>query len=359
MMLPGRTSSLLGLALLMVSATAMLSGCSRAKQDTTHITSKPIETTAERGPVKLIVRAEQGELTVGERTSLTIDVLFEPNVDVKMPEIAEKLGSFDVEDRRTPPDIPEAGKRRWTHQYTIRTLDTGDVEIPPVTVKFTDRRNQGDARGEAIEGEISSDKLTVNIRSLIAGEPNPDDLRDIKDAVDVPVPWHARAWWYAAGGAALLAMAAVFWLIRRRGRKASAAIIPELPPHLWALRQLDQLAADRLIERGELEPFFFRLSTIVRQYIERRFAIMAAEQTTDEFLREARRHPTLDDSQRALLADFLRLADMVKFARFQPQRDESEQALAAARNFVQQTAPRLQSELPQESPMQLEPEPAA
>src|SRR5262249_28018637 len=80
-------------------------------------------------------------------------------------------------------------------------------------------------------------------------------------------------------------------------------------------------------------------SLVIRHYIERRFDIMAAEQTTEEFLRAARKSPALSDDHRSLLARFLRLADMVKFAKLQPQPGESEEVFAAARSFIQQTIP--------------------
>ena len=66
---------------------------------------------------------------------------------------------------------------------------------------------------------------------------------------------------------------------------------------------------------------------------------MASEQTTSEFLREAQRSLSLTDSHRQLLRDFLTQADMVKFARFQPPQHDSENAMDAARKFVDETTP--------------------
>jgi hypothetical protein len=93
------------------------------------------------------------------------------------------------------------------------------------------------------------------------------------------------------------------------------------------------------VTRGLIQPFYFRLSDIVRQYIERRFSIMAAEQTTEEFLREARRNPSLNQDQQRSLGEFLRGADMVKFAKYQPDAADCEAALGSARQFVRETAP--------------------
>ncbi|MDY7110088.1 MAG: hypothetical protein SYC29_15765, partial [Planctomycetota bacterium] len=110
-------------------------------------------------------------------------------------------------------------------------------------------------------------------------------------------------------------------------------------PHVWAMSQLEALADERLPEQRRFHEFYFRLSDIVRQYIERRFGLRAPERTTEEFLRETRDDPLLSAEQKDLLAGFLRAADMVKFARHEPEAEECEAASIAARGFVDQTAP--------------------
>lgn len=321
-------------------ACLILAAC-EANETQPHSSSSTssIKDSAERGPVRLTVSADKGEISVGENLLLTIDVIADPGVSVTMPHVERQIGAFEVIDSQLPPDIPDAGKRRWTHQHTLRTLDAGEQQIPSITVKFIDARNAA-ADAAPAENEVATQPLTIQVRSLLAGEFNPEQFRDIKNEVAVPLPWDYRPWLYGAGAALLLggAIAAIVLLRRARGdREAIAA--PPPPPHIWALQQLDQLAAEHLIERGEHHEFFFRLSAIVRQYIERRFGIMAAEQTTDEFLREAQRNPSLNQTHRQLLGHFLRQADMVKFARFQPPQHESEAALAAARRFVHDTSP--------------------
>ena len=66
---------------------------------------------------------------------------------------------------------------------------------------------------------------------------------------------------------------------------------------------------------------------------------MAPERTTEEFLREARSSSVLADEHKTLLRGFLSAADMVKFALHEPSVNESDGALAAARGFVEETAP--------------------
>jgi len=156
----------------------------------------------------------------------------------------------------------------------------------------------------------------------------------LRDPVDIPTgAW--KRWAVAIAGVALC-LGFVLWLMRRR---SAAPPPPPLPADQWALREIERLEAERLPERGEVDGFFVRLSDVVRTYIERRFGIAAPEQTTQEFLRAAGRHPDLAGGHERTLAQFLRTADMVKFAAQRPAGTECGRALDAMRGFVRATAP--------------------
>ena len=111
-----------------------------------------------------------------------------------------------------------------------------------------------------------------------------------------------------------------------------------MSPHEWAFDQLQSLIDEQLVERGLVPEFYFRLSMIVRRYLERRFDLMAREQTTEEFMREAQRSLKLPDGCRTTVYSFLQACDMVKFARHAPQDDEIIEAINAARDFVARSA---------------------
>jgi hypothetical protein len=128
----------------------------------------------------------------------------------------------------------------------------------------------------------------------------------------------------------------VAWLLRRMLRPAD---LVRQPPDEWALAQLRALAEEGLIEQGQLQPFYYRLSEIARRYIELRFGLMAPERTTEEFLIEMRGSSALSRAHQASLGEFMEACDLVKYARHEPGAAEIEQAFNAARDFVIQTRP--------------------
>ncbi|UCD75934.1 MAG: hypothetical protein JSV91_03240 [Phycisphaerales bacterium] len=330
----------IAIAVLVLACVGFSAGCESRTQPSSAGGDGAVERTAERGPVRMSVRADRSEVSVGDAIEMLVEVVAEPGVDVEMPVLEDTLSPFEVRDRRTPPDIPDGDKRRWTHQYTLCTFDSGDLEIPPLTVRFTDRRVRSDdeeSQGEPVSSDLVSEPVRIHVDSALAAEFDPAAYRDIKDAVDVPVDRQFPYTWAIVIGAALIILIILTLILLRRRKTAEAAPVA-LPAHVWALGQLDGLADERLLQRGSIQEFYFRLSSIVRQYIERRFALMAPERTTDEFLREAGRSQALRGEHKNMLAGFLRAADMVKFALHMPPVEEGDSAMVAARSFIEQTA---------------------
>ena len=148
------------------------------------------------------------------------------------------------------------------------------------------------------------------------------DIRDIKGLVPVPLAW---GWWIVAALVVVAVVVGVWWGRRRKPVGTGETSI-QLTPTEIALAALEKLRAKNL----PVEQFYTELSHIVRQFIEAQFGLRAPERTTEEFLAET----MLPVESMALLGAFLQEADLVKFARLQPGKEDMERAFGAAVKFV-------------------------
>jgi len=126
-------------------------------------------------------------------------------------------------------------------------------------------------------------------------------------------------------------------IIHRRRKKAVE--IPLLP---WetAAAALEKLRSE--LSNGEILPesAFIRLTDIVRNYLECRFALPASRRTTVEFMLEVSgKNSPLSERQRRFLHDFLTAADLIKFARLPSDTDAAENAAVRAEELVKETVP--------------------
>lgn len=164
---------------------------------------------------------------------------------------------------------------------------------------------------------------------------NPEgQLIDDLQLAEPPERLHVN-WLYVLGA---VAAAYLLWrFIHWRRRTAAVRRYNKSMAKAWmdALAELERIFA--LIERGESRPYGTESSSVIRRYIEFRFDLSAPRRSTEEFLEEARHSPKLEPKHQALLAEFLKVCDLLKFARTLADRPELEHLHRAAVGFVKET----------------------
>ena len=159
------------------------------------------------------------------------------------------------------------------------------------------------------------------------------DIRDIRGPVAMGVP--SWVWWLLAVAVASLAG----WLLWRKYRARPGAVNKSevvLTPDWKAKQQLREAAS--LMHDPRL--YCFRVSEIIRAYLEEQFGYQAPDRTTDEFLEELRQSSRLESEPKAMLSQLLVSCDMVKFARYEPGQQEVEAIQSSAFNLIEVTVPK-------------------
>lgn len=320
----------------LLAGLAALGGCDRTLAERKAATSQPAPSTAvvkeaTQGPVKVKLSLDRTVATVPETLTLELAVRSEIGVEVKLPEIGPFLGDFAVKAQQELPAEKDDMTQTVRRVLTLETIVPGNLQIPEVIVGFADRREKADGSNEAYEDKAAIAAIPVLVHPGLA---------DVKGPVALPWP-RAYAWlvWTLAAIAVAATAGALLrrWMLRRGAAEAPARPIV-VPAHVWALAELDILAAEALVERGRLQEFYYRINAIVRGYIERRFGLMAGEQTSEEFVRAMRKSPLLAPTHKDVLGRFVASCDPVKYARQIPDASEVEWVQATARDFVLETA---------------------
>lgn len=160
------------------------------------------------------------------------------------------------------------------------------------------------------------------------------DIHDIKPILDMGGDW----WWLAYLATVIVAILVLlalarWWWKRRTTPTADLPAAPPVPPDAEAMNALDALEREK-----DLAPkqFYYRLSAILRRYVERRYQFPAAEMTTEELLPRMDQL-TLNASLTHELKAFCREADPIKFARAATSRPRLDQNMLFVRKFIRQT----------------------
>jgi len=331
-----------------------MSGCGRQSQKENAPAGTPVTSTAKEGPVSLTLTVQPVELPFSDRAAISVEAVADRGVTVNLAnyETAVEDGGHQFEYRlrkvgQTSAEPTPDGRLTWSQRFEMEFFLPGEYELPPGTLTFVevgaDTGGQNDATTptESVRNprELKTESIKLTARPTQAADITPEDLKKINVLPPVELKEPTSRWWLVAVPVGLVAAAIALLLLRRRSRDM-AAVIEIVPAHEWARRQFAALVAEDLIGKGLVQEFYYRISAILRGYIERRYAVSAPEMTTEEFLAATAGDFRFASDSANDLQSFLTACDMVKYARHRPAAGEWNDLLRTAAQFVERTRER-------------------
>lgn len=223
------------------------------------------------------------------------------------------------------------GRIRIVEKYLITSFDSGHYQIPPVFVQTKNadglKRFYSDySQLKVMRYKIAPADTTLKIYDIIKPYKAPVTVGEV-------LPWILLV--------ALLSVL-IWFSIRfirrfRKSEKEAVTIINPDPAHVIAFRELEKLREKQLWQKGQIKNFYTELTEILRQYLENRFKICSLELTTSETLDNLVKSGFKKDVSYNQLKIILTGADLVKFAKFNPEPSENESHYQNSWNFVLST----------------------
>lgn len=300
-------------------------------------TANELADTVEVGPVKVVTTLAPETPMIGDEVTLEIRVEAERDVEVLMPEFGEALDRYRILDFVPRQRIEDDGRMVLSQRYTLQPQMSGEQSIPPILVEFVDNRPGSQPTPDDYDAyEVLTNRLDFTVQSVVAGSSSAELKPPQGELQRQRGPPGATPWLWIGGGLLLflaLGSAAVVWTRRVRSR------VIRRNAYEVARGRLDRLLRDRSAAEPKLtvEQFFVEISSIVRRYLEDRFELKAPELTTEEFLLRASDHREVSREHQNLLREFLRQADLVKFAHAQPTDAEARRSSTLAQRFLEET----------------------
>ena len=283
--------------------------------------------------IKATASLDSSKILIGDQVKLFLEIDHPKSVNVTFPQVPDIINGLIEVLGRSGIDTFEADNDKFMKQiqaYTITCFDSGAYRIPPYWFKIN------------MDGNIDSvpsNGVTLQVFSM--------EIDTTKGPTDIKMPYDApltlkEVTPYILG--VILIGAIIFFLLYSIKRKKKNKPIfarpkkPKEPAHIIALRELDRIKTEKVWQQGKTKQYYSELTDTLRTYIEDRFEIRAMEKVTDEILESFRiQKDVLSDKNFANLSQILQLADLVKFAKYQPLPDDDNLALVNAFFFVNDT----------------------
>lgn len=275
---------------------------------------------------------------IGDRFTYELELIYYKNDSLVLPPQGINLHAFRILDYTAESQESPDGTRVQRSCYRITTFSPGVYVIPPLPIRYWT------AAGDS--GELITNSLTIEIHSL--GVTPADSLRGLKPLETVPL--QIRAWvLYSLIVVCLLVVLIVISGVylakkqRNSGVKKRSVTINEIA-------EFDRIILDEYIAHDDIAGFYDAVSDQLRVYFSRRYVIPAVEMTVDE-VRVALIHTTMRKDDADAVHLFLARCDLVKFAKVQPDEEETNTLISRAKDIVRNTQadPLIDTPSPQEN----------
>jgi len=294
-----------------------------------------LATTVNAQRIKATASIDSTNILLGDQVKLFLEIDHPKSIEVTFPNVPDTLIEFiEVLDRSAIDtfELDDETFQKQIQSFLITSFDSGSHRIPPFWFKIN-----LDGRLDS----IPSNGVTLNVYSMEI-----DTTRgptDIKYPYDAPVTLK-EVTPYILGVILIAAILFfIFYAIRRRKNNKPIFVIPRKPKepaHIIALRELDRIKQGKIWQQGKTKQYYSEVTETLRKYIEDRFEIPAMEQTSDETIESFRRQKgLLKGKTYENLSLLLKLADLVKFAKYQTSPDDDNMTLVNAYFFINETKP--------------------
>ena len=276
-------------------------------------------------------KVDAKQISVGDRIHYFLEATIQKNKGtLQWPALPDTFNNLEIIEKNKI-DTSFAGDLiTYKQQLQLSGFDSGSFLIPSF-------RFQVQPIGQA-SYELKTDSFYINIKTLSVDTTKP--YKNIKDIIAVDTTWRDYLSWILGILIGLLLCILLVWYILKRKGKKLKDLFERKKETIYerALRALDTLDKEKLWQYNQSKEHYSRLTTIIRTYVEERFGLPMLEQTTDEFIQNAKHHPALQPYFHSLV-DLLQIADMAKFAKAQPLPEEHIKSLEIAKLFIVNSTP--------------------
>lgn len=112
---------------------------------------------------------------------------------------------------------------------------------------------------------------------------------------------------------------------------------PKEAADIIALRELEHLRLERLVQNGRVKDYFSVLTDVLREYLLNRYSIPAIEMTSNEIISALQKHSDISIESNNVIKEILRNSDLVKFAKMIPDSYMCDRCMQDAVDFVNNT----------------------
>lgn len=267
-----------------------------------------------QGAVELVLESENRQIDPGRSVFLDVRLQTAAGLNIAPPDLRDRVRGFSLaeDDAETPEFLKDGRILQVVHWRLVPEPCAKEYKIAPFVV------------GDKVAGPVYFEPPPP--REAVSGDMEIDPRKDMP-----PINWRFFRRVLAWLAACLIVAAAALWAIRYLARRVKEH---RMSPVERAWVELERLLRKGLPGRGKYKDFYVELTQLVRRYVQRQHGVKAPHLTTEEFFEIARASSSFPEDALNELFDFMRKADMIKFAGVEATSETADEATASAKAYI-------------------------
>ncbi len=293
--------------------------------------------------IKVNAKVDSTNYKIGDFINYTLEIKHPQDVKIKLPSIKDSIKVLDFIKQKKTQFLKSENEITEKYCFVFSKYDSAEVIIPKIKIGYFNKTDSLNLK------YITSNDIYVSIMPLEVDAKA--DIKDVKQPIKIPYNWLLIIF-IAIFVLTLVLIAIYFWRKRKLAEnKKNEEIKIILPPDVEALQALEELQKKELWQKGKLKEFHSQITYIIRKYLERQYDFPALEITSSEILEFILAN---NETQVILdqLKDFLTNADLVKFAKFTPDKRVNEEMFNQAFEIINLTK-KVQKEIAEEKTVEV------
>lgn len=260
---------------------------------------------------------DKESILIGERFTMTIESFMPLDQQFSWPMI-DTLPNFQIISSSKIDTTENFNSRKIVQSFQLTSFDSGHYTIPPITFLIGNVRYVSDTVG-----------IDIGYSPMDA---NPD-YKEIKDILDVEDGGNPYLYWFIAGVALVLGIL-LWYFLKNKKQPVKVAEVKKLSPYEEAMIALENIRKSGFIQNGSVKKYYSELNDVLRNYLDSQLQLHSMKKTNEQIINELR-SLELNKEDQQKLTDALRVADFVKFAKYQPDETMNEQNFTIIKNAIQ------------------------
>ena len=248
------------------------------------------------------------KITIGEPilVSIAVEKTKKDSLEISPLDSIPNFDILAIEDKKID------GK--FVKEIQLTSFDQGKYTLPSFAVSI----NQNTYNTQPLEILVENVKINEKKQGLYNIKTIMLEHYNLWDFIQ-------KNWVYFALFYLLLVVAFIIYLLRKKEKKMEQEIFKDLiSPYDEAFFGLKKIEKYNLLQQEDATNLYVSLSFIIKRFVGRKYKINYAERLTDEFIEEINQNNILPDEEIQSLSEFLAFADLVKFAKYQPEKEKKE-----------------------------------